>query len=65
MAEDVVDCGQQFVGDGSIISSTFHDSEVELVESGVVACCVLGGFDEDPADVAVAFVRERESQWSH
>ena len=62
MVEDVVDCDEHLSrnGDeGSVVSSTFHDSQVELAESGVVACGVLGGFDEYPADVVVAFFRDR------
>ena len=61
MVEDVVDCDKHLAGDGdecSVVSSTFHDSQVELAESGVVACGVLGGFDEYPADVAVSFLRD-------
>jgi len=61
MVEDVVDCGEQFAGgcdDGSIVSSMVCDSTIELVESGVVACGVLGGLDEYPADVTVSFFRD-------
>ena len=62
MVEDVVDGDEQFAGygdDGSVVSSTFHDSQVELAEPRVVSCGVLGGFDEYPADVTVAFLRDR------
>jgi len=58
MVQDMVDDHEYFAGDcddGSVVSSTFHYSQVELAESGVVACGVLGGFDEYPAGVAVAF----------
>ena len=44
--------------EGSVVSSTFHDSQVELAESRVVACGLVGSFDEDPADVAVSFFRD-------
>ena len=57
----MVDGDEHLAGDcdeGSVVSSTFHDSQVELVESGVVACGLVGGFDEDPADVTVAFLRD-------
>ena len=57
----MVDGDEHLSGDGdegSVVSSTFHDSQVELAESGVVACGLVGGFDEDPADVAVAFFRD-------
>ena len=40
MVEDVVDGDEHLAGDcdeGSVVSSTFHDSKVELVESGVVS----------------------------
>jgi hypothetical protein len=58
MVEDMVDGDKHLAGDGdegSVVSSTFHYPKVELAESGVVSCGVLGGFDEDPADVAVSF----------
>ena len=61
VVEDVVDGDEHLAGygdDGSIVSATFHDSQVELAESRVVACGVLGGFDEYPAYVAVAFFRD-------
>jgi len=61
MVEDVVDCDEHLAGDsndGSVMSSTFHYSQIELVESWVVTCGVLGGF-EYPADVAVAFLCDR------
>ena len=32
----------------------FHYSQIELVESGVATCGVLGGSDDDPEDVTVA-----------
>ena len=62
MVEDVVDGDEHLAGDcddGSIVSSTVCDSTIELAESGVVACGLVGGFDEYPADVAVAFLRDR------
>ena len=62
MVEDVVDGDEHLSGDGddcSVVSSTFHDSQVELAESGVVACGLVGGFDEDPADVGVSFLCDR------
>ena len=40
MVEDVVDSDEHLAGDcdeGSVVSSTFHDSHVELAESGVVS----------------------------
>jgi hypothetical protein len=63
MVEDVVDRDEHLAGDcddGSVVSSTFHDSHIELVESGVVACGLVGGFDEDPPYVAVSFLRDRD-----
>ena len=62
MVEDVVDGDEHLAGDcdeGSVVSSTFHDSHVELAESWVVSCGLVGGFDEDPPYVAVAFLRDR------
>jgi hypothetical protein len=62
IVQDVVDGDEHLSGDrddGSVVSSTFHYSLAELVESGVASCSVLGGFDEYPADVAVAFLRDR------
>ena len=62
VVEDVLDGDEHLAGDcdeGSVVSSTVCDSQVELVESGVVACGLVGGFDEDPAYVAVAFVCDR------
>ena len=67
MVEDVVDGDKHLAGDcdeGSVVSSTFHDSQVELAESGVVACGLVGGFDEDPAYVAVAFLCDRAMRCS-
>ena len=61
MVEDVVDGDKHLAGncdDCSVVSSTVCDSAIELVEFGVVACGVLGGFDEYPAYVAVAFFRD-------
>jgi hypothetical protein len=61
MVEDVVDGDEHLAGDcdeGSVVSSTFHDSHVELAESEVVSCGLVGGFDEYPADVAVSFFRD-------
>jgi len=61
MVEDVVDGDEHLSGDGdegSIVSSTVCDSTIEFVESGVVACGLVGGFDEYPAYVAVAFFRD-------
>ena len=61
MVEDVVDCDEHLAGDRddcSVMSATFHDSQVELAESRVVACGVLGGFDQYPANMAVAFLRD-------
>ena len=58
----MVDGDEHLAGDcdeGSVVSSTFHDSKVELAESGVVSCGLVGGFDEYPADVAVTFFRDR------
>jgi len=40
VVEDVVDGDEHLAGDcdeGSVVSSAFHDSKVELAESGVVA----------------------------
>ena len=62
MVEDVVDGDEHLAGDGddgSIVSSTVCDSTIELAESWVVSCGVLGGFDEYLADMAVAFSRDR------
>ena len=67
MVEDVVDGDEHLAGDGddcSIVSSTVCDSTIELVESWVVSCGLVGGFDEDPADVAVAFLRDRAMRCS-
>jgi len=61
MVEDVVGGDEHLAGDcddGSIVSPTFHDSQVELAGSWVVACGVLGGFEEYPADVTVSFLRD-------
>jgi len=61
MVEDVIDGDEHLAGDGdegSIVSSTFHCSQVELAESLVVSCSMLGGFDDYPADVAVSFFRD-------
>jgi len=55
MVEDVVDGDEQLADDrdeGSVVPSTFHCSQIELAESWVVACGVLGGFEEYPADVS-------------
>jgi hypothetical protein len=57
MIEGVVDSDKHLAGDcdeGSIVSSTFHYSLIELAEPWVVTCGVLDGFDEYPADVAVS-----------
>ena len=59
IVEDIVDDYEHFRGygdDSSVVPSMFHYSQIELVESGVATCGVLGGFDEDSADVAVAFL---------
>jgi hypothetical protein len=48
MVEDVVDGDEHLAGDcdeGSVVSSAFRDSHVELAESWVVACVELVGFD--------------------
>ena len=61
MVEDVVDGDEHLAGDcdeGSVVSSTVCDSTIELVESWVVSCGLVGGFDEDPAYVAVSFFRD-------
>ena len=45
VVEDVVDGDEHLSGDGdegSVVSSTLHYSHVELAESGVVSCGVLG-----------------------
>ena len=62
MVEDVVDGDEHLAGDGddgSIVSSTVCDSTIELAESWVVSCGLVGGFDEYPADVAVSFSCDR------
>jgi len=59
--EYVVDGDERLAGDcdeGSVVSSTVGDSLVEFAESRVVSCGLVGGFDEDPAYVAVSFLRD-------
>jgi hypothetical protein len=58
MVENVVDCDEHFSGygyEGYLVSAAFGDSMIEVTESRVMPGRVLGGFDEDPAYVAVAF----------
>jgi len=66
MVEDVVDGDEHLAGgcDEGSVSSTFHDSQVELAEPGIVSCGLVGGFDEDPTDVAVAFLCDRAMRCS-
>lgn len=57
----MVDVDEKFPCDGDdgfLVSAAFADALIELVESWVAACCMLRGFDEDPAYVAVAFLRD-------
>lgn len=56
--EDLVDVDEEFscdCDDGSLAAASGCDAFVEGFELRVEAGRVLGGFDEDPAYVAVAF----------